>query len=182
MILIPLKGKLLVENIPDRNITKSGIYLSSVSDVPHRGKVIRLGKPFIDNGEELPWDIKEDEIVHFKRKWTGNKDDYYILNRDDVFAVEDIDSELRAVKDMVIIDRIYTNKIGNSSLLLPDISSIRNNEEGFYGDVISVGIYNNMGINKGDKIAYHRNEGLLIKIVTGDEYWSLKPRAILALL
>lgn len=175
---IPLRGKIFVEAISNLRQTASGLYLAdTVKDVPHRGKVIALGKPFMNKkGKDIPWDIKENDIVHFKRNWTGNKDTHYLLLRDDVFAKDGP----KAVRDLVIVKRVYEGKIGNSTIQIPDGLGIRSNYESFHGIVVDVGIEDKMGINVGDRLLYHRNEGSEVKLTNGEIYFSLKPRAILA--
>lgn len=182
MQLLPLRGKLLVEIIPDIKITESGLYLAeTIKEIPHRGRVVKLGLPFRDNKENIhEWDISEDEIVHFKRNWTNQKDTHYILRREDIFAVER-GGCIMAVLDMVIVRRVYTGKIGASTIVIPDGLGIQSNYEEFHGEVIDVGIENKMGIKSGDKLLYQRNEGLSVKLPNGDEYFSIKPRAIMAI-
>lgn len=181
-MFIPLRGKLLVENIPDTKMTESGLYIAqTVKEVPHRGRVISKGLPFMDTkGREHGWDVSIEEIVHFKRNWTGNTQQYILLKRDDVFAVEGNSGIVWAVRDIVIVKRVYTGKIGNSTIIIPETYGVESNLEDFYGEVMSVGKDDKMGIDPGDKILYHRNEGLEVKLPNGEIYFSLKPRAILA--
>lgn len=175
-MFVPLRGKLLVEVIPDIKQTASGLYLAeSIKDIPHRGRVMTLGKPFIDSdGDTIQWDFMEGEIVHFKRNWGSDRDKFIILKRDDVFAVDGP----RAVRDMVIIKRVYTGKIGDSTIVIPDGLGIKSNYMDFHGEVISVGELNDMGIKIGDEILFHRNEGFEVKGYK--DCFSIKPRAILA--
>lgn len=182
MEITPLRGKLLVEIIPDIKRTESGLYIAeTVKDIPHRGRVLTLGLPFRDDKDrQYEWDIAEDEIVHFKRNWTAQQGTHIILKRDEIFAAER-GGCVMAVQDFVIVKRVYTGKIGSSTLIIPDMAETKSNTEDFYGLVIDVGIENKMGIKAGDKLLYHRNEGQLVKLPNRDEYFSLKPRAILAL-
>lgn len=177
-MIIPLRGKLLVEIIPDAKKTESGLFLAeTVEEVPHRGVILELGSPWQDDkGKEWPWGLVEGEIVHFKRNWVAQQGKYIILKRDEIFAIDGP----KAVRDLVIIKRVYEGKIGNSSIVLPDGLGIQSNYEDFYGLVISVGPEDKMGIKIGDRLIYSRNEGVEIKGYK--EHWSLNPRAILAII
>lgn len=188
-MITPLRGKILVENIPDARQTESGLWLADkTEEVPHRGRIIELGLPYMDNkGKIWDWDIEVGEVVHFKRNWTGQKAQYFVLRREDVFAVEPLRSHtlsnsinLRAVRDMIIIKRVYENRIGASTIVIPKTYGIEENYEDFMGIVICVGSQDKFGISVGDSICYCRNEGLEVKLPSGEIYWALKPRAILA--
>lgn len=186
--ITPLRGKLIAEALPEHKQTASGLYIAeNVKEVPRRGRVIGLGRPWRDDrGKEYPWGIEIGEIVHFKRQWAQNKDTHFILKRDEIFCVERPIEVAgyqtyypAAVMDMVIVQRFYTKKIGNSSLVIPETFGIQSNLEDFYGFVISVGQEDKLGIKNGDKLIYSRNEGSLVKMKDKDEYFALKPRAIL---
>lgn len=177
----PLRGKVLVEIISSIKKTDSGLILAdNAEDIPHRGRITALGKPFIDkNNKTHEWDIKENEVVHFKRNWDNQKNTHYVLRREDIYAVERCGT-IFAVNDLTIVRRIYTGKIGNSSIIIPETFGVQSNYEEYYGEVISVGINDKFGISIGDKLIYGRNEGLSVKLTNGEEYFSLKPRAIMA--
>lgn len=176
----PLRGKILVKVIPEHKKTETGLYLSeNIKDIPKRGEVIAVGDYAIDKkGKTLKWDFRIGDIVYFKRKW-DQKADNYILLRDDIICVETSEG-IHAPRDLVIIKRVYTGKIGNSSVVIPDGLGIKSNYEDYYGEVISEGPESKFNLNKGDKILYHRNEGQSFKY-DYKEYWSLKPRAVLAM-
>lgn len=184
-MFIPLRGKILVEILKNKKITKSGLIIAeNIKEIPHKGRIISLGKPCLDkNGKEVKIYYKENDIVYFKRKWESPKNDnekeMLILKDEDIVAYED-EQGIHAVKDEIIIKRHYEGKIGSSSLIIPENIGIRSNHEDFYGLVISVGKDSRMSINIGDKILYHRNEGVQIKIDDQDEIFSIKRRAILA--
>lgn len=177
-MLIPLRGKVLVKILEDTRKTESGLWIvDKIEEVPHRGLIVSLGLPYRDaKGRIHEWDIKIGEIIHFKRNWE-NRGNHFVLKREDIFAVED---PLRAVRDLVLVKRVYTGKIGRSTLALPEMDAIRSNMEEYYGLVISVGIENTMGITVGDRLCYQRNEGIEIKLENREVYWSLKTRAVLA--
>lgn len=184
-MLVPLRGKLIVEIIKDEKRTTSGLYIAeTVTEIPHKGTITSLGLPWRDDhGKEHAWGLEIGEIVHFVRKWDEYRGNSALLVRKDIIAVSRIEENsegkekecFRAFADQIIIRRVYTGKIGASSIIIPDVGAIRSNSEDFYGEVISVGSENKMGIKFGDKLLYERNEGLKC----GD-YWSIKPRAILA--
>lgn len=180
-MLVPTRGRVIVENIPDTKQLPSGLFIAeSVKEVPHRGRVIAIGLPYRDDkGREKEWHFREGEVVHFKRKWDQNKADLFILNREDIFAVESVAGGFRAVMDMVIIKRFYTKKIGTGIIELPDTYGGVQNNSDFYGTVVAEGPESRFNFKYGDKIIYHRDEGLSFKY-EGYEYFSLKPRAVLA--
>lgn len=180
-MLIPLRGKLLVEILSDSRRTASGLWIADkIEEVPHRGKIVSLGGEFIDNkGRSKPWGLQIGHIVHFKRVWDNEKNTHFILRRDQIYAVEH-EGEVFGFSDYVIVKRFYTGRIGDSTLIIPNIYGLLSNEVEFYGDVVSVGADDKMGINKGDRLCYQRNEGLSVRVPLKEELWSLKPRAILA--
>lgn len=180
-MLIPTRGKIIVENIPDTKITESGLYIAeTIKEVPHRGRIISIGLPAVDKkGREKEWHFKEGEIVHYKRKWTNPGAELFILLRDDIYAVEG--EMLRAVMDLVIIKRHYTGNIGGGSIVIPTTYGVQQNEEDYYGEVIAEGPESHFNFKHGDKIHFHRNEGIEFKYKE-QQYFSLKQRAILALL
>lgn len=179
-MICPLRGKLVVEIIPDAKMTESGLYLAdTVKEVPHRGKVLAMGLPWMDSkGVEHPWHFNCDEVVHFKRNWTNKDEKNFILRYDEIFAYEN-DGYPEAVQDYVIVRRVYTKKIGASSIIIPETYGVKQNYEEFYGEVMSVGPDDKLGIEEKDKILYQRNEGSSVKIGK-EEFFSLKPRAIMA--
>ncbi len=139
-----------------------------------------MGLPFIDKkGRRKAWGFQPGHIVHFNRVWDQTKVTHYILKREQIFAIE-CNDEAYGIGEYVIVRRVYTGKIGDSTLVLPEGFGVQSNDMEFYGDVISVGMEDRMGINKGDRLIYHRNEGLAVRIPLKEELWALKPRAILA--
>lgn len=179
-MLQPLRGKVLVEVLNDSDRTESGLYISGVKDeVPHRGKVIEIGLPYRDKNGEHMWGFQPGHILHYKRTWDQNKVKHYILRREQIYAVE-YNGEAYAFGDYVIVKRVYTGRIGDSTLIIPEGFGVQSNDIEFYGDVISVGRENRMDINVGDRILYQRNEGSSVRIPMKEELWSIKPRAILA--
>lgn len=179
-MIIPLRGKILVEILQDSKRTKSGLWISDKvnEEVPHRGLVITIGKPYIDKKNiEKKWGFQEGHIVHYKRNWDGGKEKYQILRRDMIYAIEHEDKSY-AIGEYIIIKKI--NETGSGFIFVPSHFESEVAKEISYGEVISVGKEDKMGINAGDKIMYYKNEGLAVRIPLQEELWSLKPRAILA--
>ena len=87
---------------------------------------------------------------------------------------------LKAVRDEVIVRQVYVNKIGNSTLVIPESFGIKENLMEYYGEIISIGPdFVSDKIDIGDKLLYYRNEGVKIINEDGEEFLSLKPRALL---
>lgn len=190
MTLNPSKGKAVIEVLPDEKVTPSGLILAeTVKDIPHRGKLIALGSPSVgDNGISDKLNIPLGSIVHFKRQWSSplSSDgvNRLVIKQEDIIAYEE-DYEHRrglcALRDNVIIRRVYTGKVGNSTIMLADVDGFKSNTEDYYGEVLSVGDSDKLGVSVGMKLLYHRNEGLRLHIPFDyNEYFTLKPRAILA--
>lgn len=180
MELIPLRGKILVEILSDAKRTESGLYLAGIKEeVPHRGLVINIGLPFIDRkGREFHWTFKPGHIVHYKRNWDGGKEKYQILRRDMIYAIECADKAY-AIADYVIIKKF--GEAPSGLIFVPSHFETEVAKGIAYGKVMSVGPEDKLGVLVGDKIAYHKNEGLAVRIPLQEEMWSLKPRAIMAL-
>lgn len=182
-MLQPLRGKIVVEVIPDTRRTESGIYLAeTIKDIPHRGAVKNTGLPFItDKGAVKEWGFQVGEIVHFKRNWTASQGTMLILKYDEIVAVEGA-TAMRGFGEYTLVQRHYTGKIGDSTLIIPDVEGSRQNLENFFGLVISPGDDNIFELKAGDKILYSRNEGIEVKPSWSEKYFALKPRAVLALI
>lgn len=178
-MLVPLRGKVLVEVLEDNKRSESGIYLTGIKEeVPHRGLVINIGLPFMDKKcREYPWGFLAGHIAHFNRVWDQNKVKNYILKREQIFAIE-CNDEAFAIGEYVIIKRC--DEVGTGLIFVPSHFESEVAKEVGYGIVMSVGKENRMGINVGDKIMCFKNEGLAVRIPLKEELWALKPRAILA--
>lgn len=178
-MLHPTRGKILVEILPDETLTKSGLILSFKDEVPHRGLVLALGLPHVDNkGREKPWGIVEGHIVHFKRVWDQQKVKNYILKRDQIYAVE-CEEKAYGFGEYVIVNK-YTEPSGK--IILPVNCELNVEKDTGTGKVISIGRDNRMGLSVGDIILHHKTEGLSVRIPGQEEMWSLKPRAILGVI
>jgi len=177
-MLHPTRGKLLVEIMPDETLTKSGLILSFKEEIPHRGRVLALGLPYIDKkGLERSWGLMEGHIVHFKRIWDQKKVQNYILRRDQIYAVE-CESKAYGVADYIIVKKEPAESMG---LIYVPNHFVTDEKQTAQATVISVGKEDRLGLKEGDAILYYRNEGLSVKIPNKDELWSLNPRAIIGL-
>ena len=175
-MLIPLRGKLLVEILENSNKTESGLFISPKEEVPHRGFVVELGLSYIDKkGKEYPWGISIGHIVHFKRVWDQQKVKHYILKRDQIYAIE-FENKSYAISEYIIVKR---EEQKSGVIFVPKHFESEVSKSTDIGEVISVGRDDRLGINVGDKIVYYKNEGLSVRIPEKEELWSLKPRAII---
>lgn len=84
-----------------------------------------------------------------------------------------------APRDMVIVKVVYKEKIG--SLVIAETFGGKENTQDYYGEVVSIGpLCPFRGqVKEGEKIMFHRNEGIKVKDENGNEFISLKPRAVL---
>lgn len=175
-MLHPTRGKILVEILPDETLTKSGLILSFKKEVPHRGRIIALGLPHIDQkGREKPWGMVEGHIVHFKRVWDQQRVKNLILTRDQIYAVE-CEDKAYGFAEYVIVKK-FVEPAGR--IILPIYCTENVEKQTGEGTVVSIGRDNRMGLSDGDTILYYRTEGLSVRVPGQEEMWSLKPRAIL---
>lgn len=179
-MLQPLRGKILVEVLDDSKRTESGLYLAGIKEeIPHRGRVISLGAPFNDKKQiEYPWGFSIGHIVHFKRIWDQNKVKHYILKRDQIYAIEH-EEKSYAIAEYIIVRKI--NNSGSKLIFVPKHFESEVEKQIEYGEVLSVGKDDKLGIIPMMTIMYYKNEGLSVRIPLQEELWSLKPRAILAI-
>lgn len=179
----PLRGKTIVEIIPDPNQTESGLYIHRKKDIPHRGKVISNGLPSLDNeGKEILLDLRPGDVIHFKRQWQDAKEKALLVIKHSDIIAKEVNGKLQALRDEVVVKRVFTGTVDQSSLIIiPDLDETKSNSMDFYGEVLSIGNKESMGVEVGMNIAYQRNEGLRCEIPNDrTEYFVLKPRAILA--
>lgn len=180
MNLKPLRGKVIVQNISNEKNTDGGIIIAdSVREVPHKGKVLAIGSKFLDKKcREKDWHFSVGETVYYLRQWTQPAQ-VYILLRDDIYAVEG-EGGIRAVSDRVIVKRVYTDKIADGVIVVPDQFGTKQNHGDFHGVVVAEGPESHFNFNIGDRILYSRDEGSRFEF-NGQEYFSLRPRAVLAM-
>lgn len=177
-MLQPLRGKILVQVLEDSKRTESGLYLAGIKEeVPHRGLVVEMGLPYRDKKQrEYEWGFQRGHIVHFKRVWSGEKNSHIVLRRDQIYAIE-CEDKAYAIGEYVIIRKLEKQSTGK--IILPHNCEVEVAKQIEYGEVISVGRYNTMGIDVGNMVAHYKNEGLAVRIPLQEELWSLLPRAIL---
>ena len=86
---------------------------------------------------------------------------------------------LLAPRDMIIVKVHYKETIGD--IFIPETYGGKENVMEYHGEVISIGPESpfRKDLEVGDKILFSRNEGITIKDSEGNEFKSLKPRAIL---
>lgn len=86
---------------------------------------------------------------------------------------------LIAPRDMIIVKVHYKETIGN--IVVPETYGGKENVMEYYGEVISIGptCPFRRELKAGDKILFHRNEGITVKDGNGNEFKSLNPRAVL---
>jgi len=86
-----------------------------------------------------------------------------------------------APRDMIIAKVHYKDTLSGGNIIIPDILSTKQNLLEYYGEVVSVGPTSpfRRDLEPGDKFIFHRNEGVKIKDGQGNEFISLKPRAVL---
>ena len=177
-MLQPLRGKILVEILPDSQRTESGLYLAGIKEeIPHRGRVVSLGAPYRDRKQrEFPWGFQVGHIVHFKRVWDQNKVKHYILKREQIFAIE-YEDKAYAFGEHVIVKKL--NEVGGSLVFVPAHFESEVAKETGLAEVLSVGRDDKLGLKVGERILCYKNEGLKVSIPLQSELWSLKARAIL---
>ena len=152
-MLQPLRGRILVQVLPGNNITESGIILSPKEEVPHRGRVCIMGLPFRDKKQrEFAWGLQPGHIVHFKRQWQTQRFEqieYYILKRDQIFAVE-YQSVAYAFADYIVVKKL--NEIGGDKIYVPAHFESQVEKETGLAEVVSVGRDSKLGVSVGDRL------------------------------
>ena len=93
VMIKPLADRVVVEPIEEEVTTKGGIVLpDTAKEKPQKGKVVAVGSgKLLDNGERVPLEVKEGDIVVFAKyggteiEFEGNE--YIILSERDLLAV-----------------------------------------------------------------------------------------------
>lgn len=180
-MLQPLRGKILIKVLNDAIRTQSGLYLAGVKEeVPHRGLVVSMGLPYKDKRQrEYAWGFQVGHIVHFKRIWQGIKDSHIILRRDQIYAIEHAEKAY-GIAEYIIVKKSQESPSGR--IFVPNHFETEVAKQISYGEVISVGREDKLGVSVGDKIIMFLNEGLSVRIPLMQELWSVKPRAILGII
>ena len=89
----PLRGKYLIEIIPDHRRLPSGLFLAeTIKETPHAGKILSCGDPGSDSkGRKVNSSCVYGDIVHFKQQWSSFVDkDRVIVREEDIVAIERI--------------------------------------------------------------------------------------------
>lgn len=90
--LKPLEDRIVVQALEAVQTTASGLVIpDTAKEKPQEGKVVAVGPGRFENGNRLPLDVKEGDIVIFS-KYGGtevkyNGEEYLILSARDVLAV-----------------------------------------------------------------------------------------------
>lgn len=88
----PLGDRVVVQRVEEEQVTRGGIVLpDSAKEKPQKGKVIAVGAGRYEDGERIPMDVKEGDIVVFA-KYGGTEieidgEEYIILSERDLLAV-----------------------------------------------------------------------------------------------
>ncbi len=88
----PLRDKILVKPESEEETTKAGIILpDSAKEKPQRGKVVAVGSGKLDDGEIIPLEVKEGDIVIYEKYGPSeikvDGEDLLIIKEDDILAV-----------------------------------------------------------------------------------------------
>lgn len=93
MKIRPLKDRVLVEPVEEKEVQKGGIIIpDTAKEAPQEGKVIAVGKGKVDdNGKLVPMDVKKgDKVLLPKYGGTevkmGDKE-YKIVSEEDIVAI-----------------------------------------------------------------------------------------------
>jgi len=93
MKIRPLRDRLLVERLEEREVKKGGIIIpDTAKEKPQEGRVIAVGNGKVtDDGKRLSLDVKSGDKILFG-KYSGSEvklDDkeYLIMREDDVLAI-----------------------------------------------------------------------------------------------
>lgn len=94
MKIQPLNDYVLIEPIKQEEITKGGIVIPETAREERavKGKVISVGPGRInDNGERLPMNVKEGQVVLFKKYAPDeikiDDKEYYFVKEEDIIAI-----------------------------------------------------------------------------------------------
>lgn len=91
--LKPMRGKALIKPVKEEKVTKSGIVLPDTveKDELEQGEVIAVGAPKMDDGKEVPMQLKVGDKVILKKygpdKVKLDGQEFLIADEDDVVAI-----------------------------------------------------------------------------------------------
>jgi len=88
----PLEDRIVVQPLEAEETTASGLVIpDTAKEKPQEGTVLAVGPGRFENGERLPLDVKEGDIVLYSKyggtevKYSG--EDYLVLSARDVLAI-----------------------------------------------------------------------------------------------
>ena len=88
----PLSDRVLIEPVAAETKTASGIFIpDTAKEKPQEGTVMAVGPGRFENGNRIPLDIKEGDVVLYS-KYGGtevkyNNEEYLVLSSRDVLAI-----------------------------------------------------------------------------------------------
>ena len=87
-----------------------------------------------------------------------------------------------AVNDMVIVKKVFSDKVNKESLIiLPDTDQSKQRYAAYHGEVIAVGPKYPCDLKPGDIVYFVREEGVRLHAGdTRDEIWAMKERWVVA--
>lgn len=91
--LKPMRGKALIKPVKEEKMTKSGIVLPDTveKDELEQGEVIAVGAPKMDDGQEVPMQVKVGDKVILKKygpdKVKLDGQEYLVADEDDLIAI-----------------------------------------------------------------------------------------------
>jgi chaperonin GroES len=91
--LKPMRGKVLIKPLKEEKVTKSGIVLPDTVEKEEleQGEVMAVGQPKIDDGQQIPTEVKVGDKVILKKygpdKVKIDGQDYMIAEEDDLVGI-----------------------------------------------------------------------------------------------
>ncbi len=93
-MLKPLHNYVLLQRMDEENKTAGGIFIpDSAQEKPSRGRVIAVGNGITENGNTIPMNVSENDIVLFA-KWASSVNevkidgaDYVLIKETDILGI-----------------------------------------------------------------------------------------------
>ena len=90
----PLHNYVLLERIEEENKTAGGIIIpDNAKEKPSRGRVIAIGDGIFENGQKIPLNVKQNDVVLFA-KWASSANevkidghDYVLIKESDILGI-----------------------------------------------------------------------------------------------
>ncbi len=88
----PLKDKVLVKQLEGEETTKGGIVLpDTAKEKPQKGKVVAVGSGKVKDGETIPLEVKEGDVVIYEKFGPSEikveDEEYLIIKEEDILAI-----------------------------------------------------------------------------------------------